>query len=96
MLVLVLPVAGVDGDGDEGGDGGVGGREDGGRVGVGGAEPGDITVGRERDGDRLQSVGLEGESVAAALSVQPAGSHTGRLGGVRPGGERGYEMCLNY
>ena len=63
---------------------------------VGGAEPGDITVGRERDGDRLQSVGLEGESVAAALSVQPAGSHTGRLGGVRPGGERGYEMCLNY
>ena len=78
----LLPVAGVDGDGDEGGDGGVGGWEDGG----GGAEPGDITVGRERDGDRLESVGLEWESVAAALSVQPAGSHTGRLGGVRPGG----------
>ena len=34
--------------------------------------------------------------MAAALSVQPAGSHTGRLGGVRPGGgERGYTRPLN-
>ena len=41
--------------------------------------PGHITVGGEWDADRLESVGLEGEPVAATLSVEPAGPHTGRL-----------------